>query len=165
MTVAYNTFVNAREISNRHGAGNLITHNHLSGNSGIRIIDADHLVLNNRLVGNAELIVFNGDVLSDEEGGNSANWPEAVYPRPYRTLLYNNHTERAPAIGARFSTGQPTMPPKDTVIRAHIGTLPTLNFGANANPAGQWRADSGYPVDPVPQLAESDVGINADRWW
>lgn len=154
------TYDNARSINVRHGAGNRIELCYLKGNSQISVRDADNLILNNTCVDGATIRVAAGDVLPDEDGGNSADWPAAVYPYAFHTLIYNNYTTTAPIIGTRFE--RTTIPAKNTVIKGHMGVLPEIELAIGTNPVSEWASPSPYPSEAAVELKKSDVGLWAD---
>lgn len=80
VTVQHNTVRNSRgSIVNRHGEGALIANNFIIGDGnpfsgGIRIVDADHQVLNNYIEGARYLSTnFNGGLLVSNSDGSTSN--------------------------------------------------------------------------------------------
>jgi poly(beta-D-mannuronate) lyase len=80
VTVQHNTVRNSRgSIVNRHGEGALIANNFVIGDGnpfsgGIRIVDADHQVLNNYIEGVRYLSTnFNGGLLVSNSDGSTSN--------------------------------------------------------------------------------------------
>lgn len=80
VTVQHNTVRNSRgSIVNRHGEGALIANNFIIGDGnpfsgGIRIVDADHQILNNYIEGARYLSTnFNGGLLVSNSDGSTSN--------------------------------------------------------------------------------------------